>query len=424
VKILHADLYGLREEKYRALEQMDVATTPWTEIQPKTPWYLFKPFDDSLWSEYGEWWKVNDVFPVNSVGIVTARDKLTIHFTPEEVWETVQDFVSMDENLARRKYNLGKDAQDWKVSLAQKDLKDSGPTKENIVPILYRPFDIRYTYYTGRSRGFLCMPRPEVMRHMLGAADNAMLITRRKIIAGRPTYFFASACVIGDGVIRSDNHGSESGFPLYLYPTGDLALETERVPNLHPQFLSALAGALGAEEGEEAFTPEQVFYYIYAVFHSPTYRSRYEEFLAIDFPRVPLPGGREVFHQLAHIGEELVALHLLRTSGPHLPNFPVAGSNVVERVRYEGPSENQAMGRVWMNSEQYFDNVPPEAWRFSIGGYQVCEKWLKDRKGRKLSGEELETYRKIVANIVETIRLMSAVDAAIESHGGWPGAFA
>jgi len=166
-KVFYADLYGLRDDKYRWLDRHTVDNVKWQEIEPISPFYFFVPKDTSLQKEYEKFWKITDIFPVNSVGIVTARDNLTIQRTPEDVWRVVLDFANMDPEIARRKYNLRKDARDWKVKWAQKDLVDSGLDKNKIVPILYRPFDVRYTYYTGKSRGFHCMPRPEVMKHML-----------------------------------------------------------------------------------------------------------------------------------------------------------------------------------------------------------------------------------------------------------------
>ncbi|MEW5883839.1 MAG: type ISP restriction/modification enzyme [Armatimonadota bacterium] len=432
-RIRHADLYGPREGKYAALERLDVATTEWTEIEPQTPWYLFKPFDLSLWGEYGEWWKVNEVFPVNSVGIVTARDRLTIHFTRDELWQTVTDFVALEPEQARRKYQLGRDVQDWKVADAQKDLRDSGPVKGNIVPILYRPFDIRWTYFTGRSRGFICRPRGEVMGHMLAGGNRVLSATRSiEIDAGFHHCFAADVLTTHHTVsVKEVNYA----FPLYLYPAGDLAMETERKANLADGFLRALRGSIGNEA--PAFTPEDVFHYIYAVFHSPTYRSRYEEFLAIDFPRVPLPGSDALFRELSRIGEELVALHLVRKAGADMPKYPIPGSDLVERVRYEAPTPlvgragegaesataPVSAGRVWINKAQYFSPVPREVWDFHIGGYRVCEKWLKDRKDRTLGADDLEHYAKIVANVAETIRLMERLDEVIDAHGGWPAAF-
>ncbi|MBI2862921.1 MAG: hypothetical protein HYX89_08880 [Chloroflexi bacterium] len=163
-------------------------------------------------------------------------------------------------------------------------------------------------------------------------------------------------------------------------------------------------------------TPEDVFNYAYAVFHSPTYRSRYAEFLKIDFPRLPLTSDQRLFRVLAEKGAELVALHLMEL--PTLEEqrtqikFDVPGANVVEKVAYD-----EANGRVYINKSQYFEGVPPEVWNFPIGGYQVCQKWLKDRKGRTLTYDERIHYQKVVMALKETIRLMGEIDALIP---GWP----
>jgi predicted helicase len=260
------------------------------------------------------------------------------------------------------------------------------------------------------------------MGHMLAGSSNTALVIGR---AGE---------VIGEDewdIVAVSRHAVDLNFyrrgggqthPLYLYPSGGLRMETERRANLSPDFLQALCHAIGKKSPE--LTPEDILYYIYAVFHSPTYRSRYKEFLSLDFPRVPLPGSNALFRELSKIGEELVALHLVLKTASPLPNYPVQGTNVVERVRYEEPSSQaSSRGRVWINKTQYFEGVPPEVWQFHIGGYQVCEKWLKERKDRTLSLNELEHYQKIVANIGETIRLMEKVDEVIASAGGWPRAF-
>ncbi len=200
-----------------------------------------------------------------------------------------------------------------------------------------------------------------------------------------------------------------------------------RIPNLNPDFVSAFASRLGLEfvsdgHGDLAttFGPEDIFHYIYAVFHSPTYRQRYAEFLKIDFPRVPMTASLQLFRKLCILGEELVALHLLES--PYLSQlitrYPVVGDNIVEKgfpkfVAYEegGP------GYVYINKAQYFEGVPKEVWDFHVGGYQVCEKWLKDRRGRQLSFDDLMHYQKVVVALKETIRLMAEIDRAIP---GWP----
>ena len=167
-------------------------------------------------------------------------------------------------------------------------------------------------------------------------------------------------------------------------------------------------------------TPEDIFHYAYAVFHSPAYRRRYSEFLKVDFPRLPLPGNLELFRALAHLGGDLTALHLLESPKLAKPIAEFIGGRnpEVEKVSW-------ARNTVWIDKAQTtgFRGVREDVWDFHIGGYQVCEKWLKDRKGRTLSKDDIAHYQKIVVALSETIRLMKQIDEVIEQHGGWPGAF-
>ncbi len=145
------------------------------------------------------------------------------------------------------------------------------------------------------------------------------------------------------------------------------------------------------------FGPEDVFSYMYAVFHSPDYRERYAEYLKTDFPRLPLTRDPEMFRELCDIGDELVGLHLMERSAADLPSFPMPGDNTVSEARYAEPGQGAATGRVFINATQYFEGVSPEVWGFHVGGYQVCHKWLKDRKGRTLTYDDLNHYRRIAA---------------------------
>jgi predicted helicase len=167
-------------------------------------------------------------------------------------------------------------------------------------------------------------------------------------------------------------------------------------------------------------TPEDIFQYAYAVFHSPTYRTRYAEFLKLDFPRLPLTSNRDLFFSLASLGGELAGLHLMEspTLNDIITEFPEKGTDAVEKVQYTDKDK-----RVWINPTQYFAGVSSAVWNFHIGGYQVCEKWLKDRKGRTLTYEDIQHYQKIVVALNETIRLMAEIDQVIETQGGWPAAF-
>lgn len=417
----HAELWGSREEKYEFLACANVETTQWRELRPSPPLYLFKPLDAELDAEYRQGWPLPDIFPVHSVGVVTARDSLTIGWTSQEIYERTRHFASLPEEEARRHYGLGDDTRDWKVTLAQRDLQASGLREELVVPILYRPFDTRYTYYTGRSRGFICMPRPETMPHMLWGR-NLALISARSNKSSRMDHFFCSIYITeakcGEATTQSYL------FPLYLYYgsiEGQAALGFGRRTNLSSQFIAAASQKLGLRFVEEdrgdmvqTFGPEDVFCYTYAVFHSPGYRERYSEFLRLDFPRLPLTSDRELFATLMNKGRELLDLHLM--SNPDLNCFVTSlgppGMWQVGSITYDEESE-----RVYVNTEQYIEGIEPYIWDFRIGGYQPLQKWLKDRRGQFLSYDDLQHYQRMVVAIGETIRLMEEIDAAIPS---WP----
>jgi predicted helicase len=233
-----------------------------------------------------------------------------------------------------------------------------------------------------------------------------------------------SSTLIAESCVVSTNTTEQNYvFPLYLYPAeGEMQFrEGHRQPNLNPEFVKVISEKLAmtfVEDGrgdlEETFGPEDIFNYAYAIFHSPTYRTRYAEFLKIDFPHLPLTSDRELFKALAEKGADFVSLHLMES--PTLNNlitgYPIAGSNTVDKVSYD--DNNQ---RVHINKEQYFEGVPPEVWDFHIGGYHVTQKWLKDRKGRTLTYDELTHYQKIIVALKETIRLMGEIDDLIPA---WP----
>jgi predicted helicase len=353
--------------------------------------------------------KVTDIFPIHSVGIVTARDKLTIQWSPENVWTTVLNFSKLEKELARLAYNLGKDVRDWKVDLAQKDLTDSGLDKKKIVPILYRPFDIRYTYYTGKSRGFHCMPRRDIMRHIM-AGENLSLITSR--LTKGETFKHAQVSRNIVEVICMSPKTSNNGFvfPLYLYPDPDkknLFSHIEEAKGKQPNISKKLSSALSEAYKKEP-APEEVFYYIYAVLYSNAYRTKYSEFLRVDFPRVPFTKEHKLFEEMGKCGKRLMDLHLLQSSelDPPVARFQGKGNNKVEKVKY-----NEKEARSYINQDQHFEGVAQEIWEYRIGGYQVCNKWLKDRKGGTLSLEDIKRYCKVATAIQRTIKVQRNIDA-------------
>ena len=432
-RVLHADLWGARDAgrgggKYGWLAANDVGTTEWAELAPRAPLYLFAPRDEALRAEYEAGWSLPDVFPVNSVGVVTARDRLAVQWSEDDMRRVAADFASLSEDDARHRYDLGRDTRDWKVAWAQDDIISHPDSQAHTTPILYRLFDTRFTYYTGRSRGFICMPRAAVMRHMMAGRNLGLISCRQQSRSGIEWGFcgvsrsIVESCAISNGT-REINYL----FPLYIYPAQDGGgIGGARAPNIGSDFVEAAEAALDAElspggpGGSAAtFGPEDVFHYIYAVLHSPEYRRRYAGFLKSDFPRVPLAGDRALFAQLAGLGRELAALHLMDAEGPEPPAFPAAGSNRVDKVRY-APPDGGAPGRVWINADQFFAGVAPETWAFAIGGYRPAEKWLFDRRRRRLSYGDIAHYRRICAALAETPRVMARIDAAIAAAGGWP----
>jgi len=273
------------------------------------------------------------------------------------------------------------------------------------------------------------------MYHML-VGDNLGIATTREVEIGRGwEHVLCSSKIIQHHTVSLKE--TNYLFPLYLYPDPnkkglfDTHFSTNatggRCPNLSPAFITDISNKLnmqfiqdGKGDLQQTFGPEDIFDYMYAVFYSSTYRKRYADFLKIDFPRLPLTSNADLFRELCKLGERLVGLHLMEKFGKAMPKYPVKGNDVVEKIEYLEPRDKPEQGRVYINKEQYFESVPQEVWNFHVGGYQMCQKWLKDRKGRTLMFEDIQHYQRVVAALAETITLMESVDEAIEEHGGWP----
>ena len=421
--VRYADMWGIREKKYQALFESDVDMTGWQELTPTAPYFFFVPKDFARMEEYQAGNSIRQVFAVSGTGIKTERDSITIHFTEASLRAVLDDFTKLEESELRRKYHLEKDSRDWKVSNAKRDIIFSRTERQFIRVVHYRPFDMRLTYYTGTTRGFIGTPGRLMADCFL--QPNIGLIAKRQNKREPFSYIFATK-IAPESCLFESAYANNVVFPLYLYPNkqeiaSGLYQPGERHPNLNPEFIKAFSEKLGLKfikDGkgnlEETFGPEDIFNYAYAVFHSPTYRSRYAEFLKIDFPRLPLTSGKELFKAQVAKGGELVSLHLMESPKLNslITKYPIVGPNQVETVRYD-----EANQRVYINKSQYFEGVPPEVWNFHIGGYQVCQKWLKDRKSRILSYDELTHYQKVVVALKETMRLMAEIDTLIPC---WP----
>jgi very-short-patch-repair endonuclease len=593
-QVFHFDLYGKREMKYDFLNENSIKTIAYKELPNIAPNYFFVSKDFDVQEEYNKGIKITELFTLNNVGIVTARDGFTIHKTKPELQKTIEEFLILDDETARSRFDLGKDVRDWQVNFAKTDLQNNYPNKGAIVNISYRPFDIRWTFYTGNSKGFHCYPRTEVMQHFLKGENIGIVFKIGNAEINSASIMITKNIIDFRSWSRPGMQGGDYVAPLYLYPETNTqqtigqhsppleGLGEVRTPNLNAEIVKQIAEKLGLTftnektppnlpNGEEfspsfggvgevkkerlsqpgyitanpknyrlikemrdnlkknpteaemvmweylrnkktgykirrqhiiddfitdfvclskkvvieidgkihlqqkeydelrtarleelsyeviRFTNEEVFSnpelvakkvkekldskldiqsdnepnsptleglrdifapidildYIYAVLHSPTYREKYKEFLKIDFPRVPYPKDKDTFWQLVKLGGELRQIHLLEspTVEKYITQYPIDGDNMVIKPRFApSPLGRAGVGSVYINDTQYFDNVPEIAWNFYIGGYQPAQKWLKDRKDRKLEFDDILHYQRIIVALSETDRLMKEID--------------
>lgn len=412
-KVFHFDLYGKREVKYDYLFEHNIESTPYKEISYQAPDYFFRPKNFEEQTEHRKGFYLPDLFKENSLGVLSKNDDVTIDFDRNALKERINYFINHDESDVRQKYAIKKDSRDWVLSRAIKDLKDNFK-EENFKNITYRPFDNRWTYFTGKPKGFFAYTQERVMRNMREEGNLALISGRQGQAVGSMQWNLAFVT----NQISEQNiyyRGGGTVFPLYLYPERKaqqaMQLEEGRKPNLNPEIVGQISQALGLsftnekEQTKDTFAPVDIFDYIYAVLYSGNYRDKYSEFLKIDFPRIPFPKAKDVFWQLVKLGGELRSIHLFNNKilNTYITKYPIAGSNEIEKYEFEN-------NQVLINEKQYFEGVSDEVWNFYIGGYQPAQKWLKDRKGRLLSFEEISHYQKIIVALSETIQLMNEID--------------
>ena len=407
-EVYHYDLYGKRESKYEFLAEHSLNNIDFSKLEYQAPFYFFVKKDFGLSKKYDKGFSITELFNVNNVGIVTARDNLTIRDTTSEVMNTVNDFAYLDTETARQKYKLGKDVRDWTVAWAQKDLITSQLCLEKIIPINYRPFDVRYTYYTGKSKGFHCYPRHETMKHFIGRDNLGLLLCKQ--FKAFPEYHHIFICnnCFESSIVSNKTSEINYGFPLYIYED----LDNSRHPNFNNEIIQKFAKGLQLKFTEEktdeknTFAPIDVLDYIYAILHSPKYRETYKEFLKIDFPKVAYPTDTTKFWKLVKLGSKIRLIHLLKSNELNTLTigYPISGDNIVTKLTFND-------GKVYINDTQYFDSVPEVAWNFYIGGYQPAQKWLKDHKDKELSFDDIKHYQKVINALYLTSNLMQQIDA-------------
>jgi len=407
--VMHGDLWGMRAAKYEVLGAANLSDRVFSILESPAPQHPFVRRGFGVQDAYEEGFAVNAIMPINSVGIVTARDQLTIGHSKDDILKRVQDFARLEPESAREKYGLGKDVRDWRVAWAQDDLnRDLSPNR--LARIAYRPFDTRWTYYTGKSRGFMCYPRDDVMRHML--QENIALIYSRQAVSGEgpPINVLISDTIFDNRGVFS-NKGISQAAPLYLYPD-EQTLDKARRVNFELKLYKHLQKS-AAHPQRGAPDEIQVFDYIYGVLHCPDYRETYAEFLKMDFPRIPWPASPDEFWDISAKGTLLRKLHLMDPAaiGPTPFPFIGEGDNVVEKPEFRD-------GKVWINKDQHFADAPAVSWDFFIGGYQPAQKWLKDRRGRVLSFEDVKHYQRILKILSETDRIMKTITMTLPHGSG------
>lgn len=432
-QVFHADLWGERETgigeksgKYDWLRSNNLKTTQWTKLSPKEPNYLYVPRDETLSQEYDSAWSIPEIFSPNgdpAPGIVTTHDQFAISQTQEELVARVDKFLdTRSEKEARKIWRLCSTDQ-WKYDRAKSELSQ-GLWREQIVQVLYRPFDVQWTVF---DRNVAVHRRMRVMRHMLQGPNMGLCVGRAGQVVGSKIWdvVFVSKYPSDLNLFR---RGGNCLFPLYTYAEkGGEQFGSICQPNINPDFIQALISTTGLEfvpdkDGDlsTTFGPRDIFHYIYAMLHSPEFRHRYADFIKSDFPRIPFTTNGVLLATLIDQGQRLVALHLMETDVCDMPTFPAVGSNQIDKVNYVPPVNSEEPGRVWINDEHYFEGVRLEVWQHTVGGYCPAKKWLEARKGNTLSYNDITHYCKVCGVLVESLEIMVDIDKKIASHGGWP----
>ena len=412
--IYHQELYGARDNKYSTLNDASLSAISWKKLSPTEPYYFFVPKDFSVQDEYEKGFKVDELMLQHSNGIVTGKDNVCVCKNENEANLLYKDLLDLPIEDFRKKYNSGEDTKYWSIKNAKDDVITATNNKKcYIVQCLFRPFDLRYIIYTGKSNGVLQRPIDDNSRYML--VENVGMVIPRQTTQDWRHIFISKSIIDGNLTSSARLLGAGQLFP--LYSTRIILGREERIVNFNKDLYEDIAKRLNylpcyddnmlvdpTSEYNGVLYPQDLFDYIYAVLHSPSYRERYKEFLKIDFPRIPYPTDWEKFRDLAEKGEELRQLHLMED----LPNstgvsFPVGGTLQVDCYKWQD-------NRVYINEEQYFEGVPESAWNFYIGGYQPAQKWLKDRKGVTLSFEDVKHYQGIIYVLQQTGKIMDEID--------------
>lgn len=386
-EVRYADLLGTRLLKYAALAVQSVIGTEWQRIEPDEENCGFVPQDEGGGERS---YRLDAAFVKFGAGIKTNQDAVVIGFNDASLLESVRAF-----------YN---------ELISRKDVQS------DIYSILYRPFDVRKIFYHEEVVASRSLP---TMKHIISGPNIGLVCSSTWTTPARFSVGVSRNMV----EMKTGTHDrGTTFFPLYRYESL-LGEDANKVHNFTSEFvkkwcLTTLTQfvPIGHGDGKKTTGPDDVLFWLYGLFHSPEYRRRYRSALAQRFPIVLLTSKLELFRTLAKLGGELVSMHLLESPlvNHFITRFTGRGDNSIPKK----PTWRD--NAVWINPTQRFEGVPENVWNFHIGGYQVCEKWLKDRKGHTLSDEDITHYQRIVVAINETIRIMAEIDRVIDEYGGWP----
>jgi hypothetical protein len=391
--VWRGDLWGKRLDKYKLLADASFDNVDWNAIVPRFPQYLFRALAED--ADYDSFPSVPEIFIRSSVGMVTGRDEIVVQFSIEQVLRITRILSRGKVAIETAGLKTGKDSTEWRLSDVIADIQGVDITQDKVKPLTYRPFDTRFAFRTGTSRGLINRPRMDMWRDF--DCSNLGLATSRLTKGENFAHALVTIGMIEKIFLSSKTSNNAFVFPLYARN------EEHRTENLSPDFRAFLDARY-----EHHYTGEEILGYMYAVLYSATYRTRYAEFLRIDFPRVPFPESADDFETLSGLGWALIQAHLLRELPRRgLAAYHGSGDHIVETVRY-APAEQA----IEINKTQSFRLVPPPVWDFHIGGYQVLDKYLKSRRGRTLSLDEIEHVGAVADSLDFTIDRMASIDAA------------
>ena len=418
--VYYYDLYGKREYKYNFLLDNNIKSIEWHKLEYKEPFFLFVKQDEELREEYDNFYSVKDMFILSSVGIMTGRDKFCMSYNNSicslnQLKSNINRVIQLDTETARKELDLGEDSRDWKIKNVKKELCDTNNSDDNYKIVNYRPFDKRWTYYTGKSTGFHSMPRGMCMEHFINNVNIGLVCYKGTKLQEISNLFISNEMIdlnlVGQG---------SSIFPLYLYKTNnskklfgigkdinvidcsDPFEKSNKIENFTLNFRNFIDNKYGFH-----FSPEEVLGYIYAILFHKTYRTKYIDFLKIDFPKIPFTDSKDIFIKLSSLGTQLYNLHLMKDNDLNAD----IGEGLYKddkNNKIEKPVYNEKENKLFINKTLYFDKVSKEVWLYKIGGYQVLDKYLKSHKGEDI---DYSYFQKIIQVLYKSLIIESEISA-------------